>query len=149
MLRGRYDGKITKKFQIALPKKLRSELGDRIVITKGEGKRLIVVSENGLAPLLKGTNLSPFISKDASDFQRFVLGNAYDAVLDSKGRCVLPGYLRDHAELKEDIVFAGIQDWVEIWSKKDWEEEQARLNTKAPEIAERLAKSAQERGSGE
>ncbi len=144
MLRGRYDGKITKKFQIALPKKFRNELGDRIVITKGEGKRLIVVSENGLEPLLKGTNLSPFINKDASDFQRFVLGNAYDAELDSKGRCVLPEYLRQHAEITEDLVFGGIQDWVEIWNKKNWEDEQARLSTKAPEIAERLAKTVTE-----
>ena len=145
MLRGRYDGKLTKKFQIALPKKFRNALGDRIVITKGEGKRLIVVSESGLEPLLKGTNLSPFINKDESDFKRFVLGNAYDAELDSKGRCVLPEYLRIHAKLSEDIVFAGIQDWVEIWSKKDWEDEQASLSTKAPEIAERLAKAAGER----
>lgn len=145
MLRGQYEGKITKKFQIALPKKFRNELGDRIVITKGEGKRLIVVSETGIEPLLKGTNISPFISKDASDFQRFVLGNAYDAELDSKGRCVLPEYLRKHAEITEELVFGGIQDWVEIWNKKNWEEEQARLSAKAPEIAERLANTAKER----
>jgi len=145
MLRGRYDGKISTKFQIALPKKFRDELGDRVIITKGLGKRLMAVSEKKWETLLEGTEDSPFIHKDATDLQRFVLGNAYDAQLDSKGRCVLPTYLREHGGLIEDIVFAGMNSYVEIWNKKDWEEEQERLSKNIPEIAERLAASAQER----
>ena len=146
MLRGRYDGKISTKFQIALPKRFREELGDRIIITKGLGKRLMVVSEKKWGTLLEGTEESPFIHKDASDLQRFVLGNAYDTQLDSKGRCVLPAYLREHAEITDEMVFGGMNQYVEIWDKKNWEEEQERLSKNIPEIAERLTKSAPERG---
>jgi len=145
MLRGRYDGKISTKFQIALPKKFREELGDRIIITKGLGKRLMVVSEKKWETLLEGTESSPFIHKDATDLQRFVLGNAYDAELDTKGRCVLPTYLREHGGITEDIVFAGMNSYVEIWNKKDWEIEQERLSKNIPAIAERLTNSVQER----
>lgn len=145
MLRGRYDGKISTKFQIALPKKFRDELGDRIIITKGLGKRLMVVSEKKWETLLEGTQHSPFIQKDATDLQRFVLGNAYDAELDTKGRCVLPTYLREYAGIDEDIVFAGMNSYVEVWDKKDWEEEQEYLSKNIPEIAKRLTSSAQER----
>ena len=145
MLRGRYDGKISTKFQIAFPKKFRDELGDRIIVTKGLGKRLMVVSEKQWETLLEGTEDSPFINKDAADLQRFVLGNAYDAELDSKGRCVLPEYLRLHADVDEDIVFAGMRSYIEIWNKKDWEEEQVRLSKNIPEIAQRLSGTAQER----
>lgn len=145
MLRGRYDGKISTKFQIALPKKFRDELGDRIIITKGLGKRLMIVSEKKWETLLEGTSSSPFIHKDASDLQRFVLGNAYDAELDSKGRCVLPAYLRNYAEITEDIVFGGMNHYIEMWDRKNWEEEQERLSKNIPEIAQRLTNSAQER----
>ena len=145
MLRGRYDGKISTKFQIALPKKFREELGDRIIVTKGLGKRLMIVSEKKWETLLEGTTDSPFIHKDASDLQRFVLGNAYDAELDSKGRCVLPAYLRNYAEITEDIVFGGMNHYIEMWDRKNWEEEQERLSKNIPEIAQRLTNSAQER----
>ena len=138
MLRGRYDGKVSTKFQIALPKKFRDELGDRIIVTKGLGKRLMIVSEKKWETLLEGTQDSPFINKDAADLQRFVLGNAYDAELDSKGRCVLPAYLREHAGMTDEIVFAGMRNYVEIWNKKDWEEEQERLSKNVSEIAKRL-----------
>lgn len=145
MLRGRYDAKLSTKFQIALPKKFRIELGERIIFTKGLGKRLMVVSEKKWETLLEGTIDSPFIHKDASDLQRFVLGNAYDSELDNKGRCVLPAYLREYAELTEDIVFAGMNSYVEIWNKKNWEEEQVRLSKNIPEIAQRLTNSVPER----
>ena len=76
MLIGQYDGKIGEKHQVALPKKFREELGDKLIITKGFENCLIVVSEENWKTLLEGTEGRPFIDKDARELQRFLLGNA-------------------------------------------------------------------------
>src|SRR5579863_1206382 len=107
MLISQYESTISKKFQIAIPKRFREDLGERIIITKGLGKRLMIVSEKNWETLLEGTAGSSFIQKDASDMQRFILANALYVELDSKGRCVLPEYLRTYASMQNEIVFAG------------------------------------------
>ena len=70
--------------------------------------------------------------------QRFLLGNANYVELDSKGRFVLPEYLREFANIQTEIVFAGIQRFVEIWDKKQWEEHQQELAKNIESIAEML-----------
>ncbi len=138
MLIGQYEGKVSSKFQIAFPKKFREALGERLIVTKGLEKRLMVVSEGEWKTLLEGTEHSPFINKDASDMQRFVLANAQYVELDSKGRCVLPEYLRSYAGITGDIIYAGMQRFVEIWDKGNWEIEQERLSKNITQIAKRL-----------
>ncbi len=145
MLLSQYESKISEKFQIAVPKRFREELGDKIIITKGLGKRLMMVSEKKWETLLEGTEGSPFIQKDASDMQRFVLANAEYVELDSKGRCVLPEYLRTYAQIQSEIVFAGMGRYVEVWNKENWNEEQEYLGQNIEKIAERLADSAQKK----
>lgn len=138
MLLGRFDGKIGAKFQIAFPKKFREELGDRIIITKGLENCLIVVSEKHWKTLLEGTEGLPFTQKATREMQRFLLGNAQYIELDSKGRCVLPEYLRVHGNIQDELVYAGIERFVEIWDKKNWEKEQEKLTGNIETIAEKL-----------
>ena len=145
MLLSQYESKISSKFQIALPKRFREELGERIIITKGLGKRLMIVSEKNWETLLEGTQGSPFIQKDASDMQRFILANAQYVQLDSKGRCVLPEYLRIYAQIQNELIFAGMGRLVELWNKQNWDNEQEYLSKNIENIAERLTNSAQEK----
>ena len=139
MLLGQYYGKISDKQQISLPSKLRQDLGDRLIITKGFEQCLVVVSEKDWKTLLEGTEGKPFTNKAAREVQRFLLGNASFVELDNKGRCVLPAHLRLYAQLNEDIVYAGVQRFVEIWDKKMWEDQQNMLVQQVSSIAERLS----------
>lgn len=141
MLIGRYDGKISAKFQIAFPRKFRDVLGDRLVITKGLENCLIVVSEKNWKTLLEGTEGKPFIEKSSREMQRFLLGNAQFVELDSKGRCVLPEYLRAYAEIQDDVVYAGIERFVEIWNTKKWNDQQEQLAKNIESVASRLSEN--------
>jgi|SRR5579885_1882800 len=138
MLFGQFEGKIGEKHQAALPKKFREVLGEKLIITKGFESCLIVVSEENWKTLLEGTEGRPFTSKDTRELQRFLLGNATDVELDTKGRFVIPEYLREFAGLGTEIIFAGIQRFVEIWDKTKWEEQQKELAKNASYIADRL-----------
>jgi len=139
MLIGQFEGKISEKYQAAFPKKFREIIGDRLVITKGFEQCLLVVSEANWKTLLEGTEGKPFIAKSSRELQRFLLGNATIVELDSKGRFVLPEFLREYANIQNEIIYAGIERFVEMWDKKQWEEHQKELSKNIVSIAERLS----------
>lgn len=139
MLIGQYEAKISEKHQAGLPKKFREILGESVIITKGFENCLIIVSEENWKTLLEGTEGKPFTSRSTRELQRFLLGNAVNVELDSKGRFIIPEFLRTFAHLKEDLVFAGIQRFVEVWDKKLWEDHQQELSKNIESIAEKLS----------
>jgi len=144
MLIGQYESRIGEKHQAGLPKKFREVLGDKLIVTKGFENCLIIVSEENWKTLLEGTEGKPFISKSARELQRFLLGNASYTELDQKGRFVIPEYLREFAHINSDVIFVGIQRFVELWDKKSWEDHQKELNGKIETIAEKLNDSNNE-----
>lgn len=141
MLIGQFEGRVAEKYQIAFPKRFREILGDTLVITKGLEQNLIVVSEKNWKTLLEGTEGKPFTNKNARELQRFLLGNATYVELDSKGRFVLPEFLRIYAQIGEEVIYAGIERFVEIWDKKKWEEHQKQLSGTIVSVAEKLSEN--------
>jgi MraZ protein len=138
MLLGQYESKIGEKHQVGLPKKFRDVLGEKLIVTKGFENCLIIVSDENWKILLEGTEGKPFTSKTIRELQRFLLGSASDVEFDSKGRFVVPEYLRQFAHLETDVIFVGIQRFVELWDKKTWEEHQKELGKNIESIAEKL-----------
>ena len=49
-----------------------------------------------------------------------LLSGANDAKLDKLGRLNIPTFLRDYASLEDEVVLAGVGDWIEIWNSVDW-----------------------------
>ncbi len=138
MLLGQYESKIGEKHQLGLPKRFRDVLGEKLIVTKGFENCLLIVSEENWKTLLEGTEGKPFTSKSTRELQRFLLGNASYVQLDSKGRFVVPEYLRLFAHINTEVIFVGIQRFVELWDKKSWEEHQKELAKNIESIAEKL-----------
>lgn len=141
MLIGQYVGKVGEKHQTALPKKFREEIGGKLVVTKGLEQNLIIVSETNWLTLLEGTEGKPFTDKNSREVQRYLLGNATVIELDSQGRFVIPEYLRKYAGIEKEIVFAGIQRFIEVWDTTKWEKEQDKLTQNITAITEKLTQS--------
>lgn len=139
MLIGQYEARLGAKNRVGFPKKFREELGDKLIVTQGFEKSLIIVSEKGWKALLEGTEGRPFTQKGAREVQRFILGGASDVALDDKGRFVLPEYLKNYAEAEEEIVFVGQSRYVEMWDKKRWNSYNAELAKNVSTVAERLS----------
>ena len=138
MLIGQYESKLTSKNQVSFPKKFRSYLGNKLIITKGIDSNLIVVSQKQYKTLLEGTEGLPFLDLDARELQRFILGNASVVELDAKGRFVLPSFLREFAHLQEDVIFAGVERFVEVWDKEEWDAHQIEISKRVITISQRL-----------
>ncbi|OGH24814.1 MAG: hypothetical protein A3B47_00150 [Candidatus Levybacteria bacterium RIFCSPLOWO2_01_FULL_39_24] len=138
MLLGQYEGKVGEKSRIALPKKLREIIGEKLIITLGYENSLILVSEAGWKALLEGTEGRPFIEKPAREIQRYLLGGATNISLDSKGRFIIPDYLRRFAKIKGKVVFLGLSRYVELWDMELWEEYRQNLEKNIDKISEKL-----------
>lgn len=138
MLLGQYEAKFGAKNRIAMPKKLRSELGGKVIITFGYENSLIIVSEESWKSLLEGTEGRPFIESETRETQRFILGGASFVELDSKGRFILPTYLREFGKIESEVVFVGLSRYVEMWDKKRWIVYRANLEKNIDRISQRL-----------
>lgn len=143
MLIGQYEVKVGAKNRVAFPKRFRATLGDKLIITQGYENSLIVVSQESWKALLEGTEGRPFIEAETRQTQRFLLGGASFVELDGKGRFILPLYLREFAEIKDEIVFVGLSRYVEIWDKKRWEDYRKNLEKNINDIAKQLVKEEQ------
>lgn len=138
MLLGQFDAKVGEKSRIAFPKRFRETLGDKIIITYGFESSLIVVSEQNWKSLLEGTENKPFLLASARDTQRFLLGGAAMVELDPQGRFVLPDYLKDFADIDDDVTFIGLYRYVEIWSTKKWATHREGIKKNISQVAEKL-----------
>ena len=145
MLLGQYNGKIDEKNRTAMPKKLREILGEKLIITKGYENSLIIVSEEGWKALLEGTEGKPFIQSEARETQRFLLGGASFAQLDSKGRFILPAYLREFGKITNEVIFLGLSRYAELWDKKRWLEYQQNLEKNIDKISQKLIEQEKEK----
>ena len=144
MLLGQYEGKVGEKNRTALPKKLREEIGEKLIITLGYENSLIIVSESGWKALLEGTEGRPFIEKPARETQRYLLGGATFVELDPKGRFVIPEYLRRFAKIKTEVVFLGLSRYVELWDREIWETYRQNLEKNIENISQKLIKNEEE-----
>ena len=65
----------------------------------------------------------PTLNPAIRRFQRLVLGYASDLDLDSNGRILLPGAVREYAHLEKRVVLVGQGNKLELWSESLWEAE--------------------------
>jgi len=147
MLIGQYIARLTEKGRSSLPKRFREVIGDKAIVAKWYEECLVVVSTESWADLLqKLTGKSEIITAPVRDTDRFILGSAFEISLDSQGRFVIPRILREYANLKEEIVFVGLGDRVEMWDIKSWQEREKYVQENAPEMVEKLAKEKKKEG---
>ena len=60
-------------------------------------------------------------------FRRVFVGGAFECNCDKQGRILVPPTLRHYAGVKKEIVLVGVLDHFEIWSRKNWEAENLRM----------------------
>lgn len=121
MFMGEYNHTIDAKGRVIVPSKFRETLGEEFVVTKGLDGCLFVYDNSEWAAFEEKLKSLPITNKDARAFVRFFLAGAASVEVDKQGRILLPGSLRDFAELKKDVVLIGVGSRIEIWSRERWE----------------------------
>lgn len=140
MIIGEYRSKVGDKKRVSLPKKFRDELGEEIILTRGYEDALILVNKGMWESIAKDVVDGSFINKNIRDTSRFLIGGAVEISIDKQGRFLIPQALFEHAGLDKDIIFIGLVNWIEIWSKEKWEERLQYLKDHGDDIANEIDK---------
>ena len=128
MLIGEYGYSIDVKGRLNFPAKLREDLGESFVLTKGfDDKCLLVYSKEEWKNFEDKVKALP-MSK-ARNLQRFFFASAAEAEPDKQGRIMIPAVLREYAGLDKEAMVIGASNHCEIWSKQRWEEICSELDT--------------------
>ena len=122
MLSGEYRHSIDEKGRLIIPSKIRNEMGDRIVITRGLDGCLFGYNEKNWERIMEKLNTLPFTKRDARNFTRFLASGATLLEFDKQGRVNLPNFLSQYATLLKEVVIVGVIDRIEIWSREKWEQ---------------------------
>ena len=116
MLSGEYRHNLDEKGRIIIPSKIRGELGNNVVITRGLDGCLFVYSLVEWEKIIAKLKSLPFTKKDARIFTRFFLSAATVCEFDKQGRINLVNSLIEYAGLKKECVIIGVNDRLEIWA---------------------------------
>lgn len=141
MIIGNYSSKLTQGRRLAIPSKFREKLGKNLIMARWYENCLVLVSQNNWEALLtKLSGKSEFLTSPVRDTDRFILGSAFEVNPDTQGRILLPEDLVEHANLSDEVVFIGLGNRVEIWSKPDWDKRQNYISENASKFVEKVAK---------
>ena len=120
-----------------MPAKLRLDMGERFIVTKGLDGCLFAFSQNEWLNFETKLKTLPLSDKNARNFVRFFLSGATECEIDKQGRFLIPNNLRVAANLEKEAVIIGVGTRLEIWNKSTWEK--CDKNISADEIAENMS----------
>ena len=121
-----------------MPAKLREDMGEKFIITKGLDGCLFGFSQNEWENFETKLKTLPLTNKNARDFVRFFLSGAMECEIDKQGRFLISSNLRNVATLEKEVVIIGVGTRIEIWNKDKWEEYNSEENISADDIEENM-----------
>lgn len=138
MLIGEYKHNLDPKKRLSIPSKFRKELGEGAVLTRGLDNCLFVFPLKQWNQFAEKLGNLPMGQQDTRSAARLFLASAMEVEFDSLGRILVPEYLKGYADLKKEVVVAGLYTRLEIWDSKKWETHKTNLEKNSDNIAEKL-----------
>lgn len=140
MFMGEFHHTLDEKGRIILPSKIRFELGENFIVTRGLDNCLYVYSEDGWNNIINKYKELPN-TKDARNFMRFFLSGATQNNTDKQGRLNISQSLIKYASLNRECIIIGVNDHLEIWSKENWNRFMEENEESFTDIADNLFSS--------
>lgn len=120
MFMGEYHHSIDEKGRLTIPSKVRFDLGEEFIITRGLDNCIFMYPKSAWESIINKYKDLPN-TKDARNFMRFFLSGATLCSLDKLGRLNIPIPLTAYAGLIKECIIIGVDDRLEVWSKERWE----------------------------
>lgn len=120
MLMGEFHHNIDEKGRLIIPSKFRSELGERLIITKGLDKCLFVYSETEWNKVMQKVGSLQFTKKNVRAFERTFIGGASIIEFDKQGRINITSPLVHYANIQKECVIIGVNERLEIWGLEEF-----------------------------
>lgn len=125
MFRGVNQINLDAKGRMAIPARYREKIttccsGQLVATIDTEERCLLLYPLEEWEVIQEKIESLPSFNPAARRIQRLLIGHATDIEVDGNGRLLLPGPLREYAELDKKIVLLGQGQKFEIWSESRW-----------------------------
>jgi len=117
---GEYSHNIDSKGRIIIPAKMREQLGEHFVITKGLDNCLFVYPMQEWERVAENLSKLPSNQKNARYLQRLFLSGASEGETDKQGKVLINQQHREFAGLTKEVVIVGVSKRIEIWDAEAW-----------------------------
>ena len=138
MFIGEYEHSVDAKGRVIMPAKLREDIGEKFIVTKGLDGCLFAYSKTEWSNFEEKLKSLPLTNKNARDFVRFFLSGAVECEIDKQGRFLIPNNLREYAILEKEINIIGVGTRIEIWNRESWKKYSSSENISPDDIAENM-----------
>jgi MraZ protein len=145
LLTGTFARAIDEKLRVAIPKPLREALGEAakgvLYLAPGTDGSLALYTESSLAEMAGRLAKSSPNGQDVRTYSRLFYARCQSVEMDSQGRVRIPTELAQLAGLGKEGVLVGVQDHLELWDRKRWNDYLAERQGKFDEFAENAFQS--------
>lgn len=138
MFMGEYHHNLDEKNRIVIPTKYRELLGNKFIITRGLEKCLYIYPQKEWENIVSKLNTLPFTKKDARAFSRAFFSGASICEFDKSGRINITSPLVSYADLDKECVIIGVNDRIELWDRRLFENYMDEKTEELESIAEHL-----------
>jgi MraZ protein len=139
LLTGTHPRTLDDKKRLALPRRVREQLGDpgTLFVTPGPDQCLWLYTQGGLEQLAEKLDQSPATDAEARVFRRLYFAQTESVDLDRSGRILVPERLAQFAGLEHEVVLIGVRDHLELWDAQRWRDYLAQNAPRFDAVAER------------
>jgi MraZ protein len=120
---GQYSHNIDSKGRLTVPVRFRDPLQDGAYVMQGFERNLIVYTTDDFKKLAQRASLLTTTNANARAVKRMIFGRATEVGLDSTGRILIPSFLREYAQLQDEVILVGAGEYFEVWDSKSWNQE--------------------------
>jgi MraZ protein len=140
MFIGEFEYRVDEKGRVSIPPKFRTEelKKEGAVLCPGMEKCITIYPLPEWKKLADSLTSGPIIPSKLRRLNRAFFATSFNVEIDGQGRIVLPIQLRQYAGIDEDVVIAGTNTYLELWSKELWQSEKTTSLEEASQIIETL-----------
>ena len=121
MFMGEFEHTLDDKGRLTVPAKMRGQLGETFIITRGFDGCLFVYPRHEWHTIEDKVKKLPMTKKEARIFARLFFSGAIEVKLDRQGRVHIPQHLLQYAQIMKHCMLIGVATRVEIWAQETWQ----------------------------
>ena len=138
MFLGEFEYKIDEKGRVPIPPKFARELKEGVVLTAGAEKCINAYPLAEWKKVAANLTTGSVSRSKLRRLNRAIFATAFSLNIDGQRRIALPIPLREYADIEDEVVIAGVNTCLELWSKEQWESEKAISQEQTWQIIESL-----------
>jgi MraZ protein len=138
LLTGTHPRTLDDKKRLALPKRVRDQLGEiaQLFVTPGPDQSLWIYTKPDLERLSARLDETPATDAEARVFRRLFFAQMEEVDLDRSARILIPDRLVVFAGLQHEVVLLGVRDHLELWDASRWHAYHEKHSAEFDKVAE-------------